>query len=56
MRWNEVVIVCLEQRLEEEQTRRAGLTAELEVQERLVESIKAELKRRKENGRKEKKG
>ena len=53
-----MVIVCLEQRLEEEQTRRAGLTAELDVQERLVESIKVELKRRKEkeNGRKEKNG
>lgn len=54
MNWGEVVIECLEQRLKEEEIRKAGLTAELQVQEKLVNEIKAELKRgkEKENGRK----
>lgn len=54
MNWEEVVIECLEQRLKEEEIRKAGLTAELQVQENLVNEIKAELKRgkEKENGRK----
>lgn len=44
MNWNEIVELCLENLLEEAKIRRAGLTAELAVQTRLVESIKAELK------------
>lgn len=43
MNWNEVIEVCLGNLLKEAEIRRAGLTAELKVQERLVESIKVEL-------------
>ena len=47
MIWNEVVQVCLENLLKEAEIRRAGLTADLAVQTRLVESIKEELKENK---------
>lgn len=44
MNWHKVVGVCLENLLKEAEIHRAGLTADLAVQTRLVESIKEELK------------
>ena len=50
MRWNEIVMVCLKQRLKDEEVVLASLTVELRVQERLVEQIKEELKKEEEKG------
>lgn len=48
MMWGEIVIECLERRLREEIIVKAGLVVELRVQEKLVEEIKAELKKEEE--------
>ena len=48
MIWKEIVIECLERRLREEIIVKAGLVVELRVQEKLVEEIKAELKKEEE--------
>lgn len=45
MIWGKIVIGCLKQRLKDETVVLASLTVELKVQERLVEEIKAELKK-----------
>lgn len=45
MIWEEVVQICLERRLKEEEIVKASLVVSLGIQEKLVEDIKAELKK-----------